>query len=158
MFSAVLPCQGGRQSTLCITLPSDVDVGQSLLHHWQAKISLLGLALEMQHYLQGTISKSIKSEFATLKVTISVKHEVACSLSGVVICELVCSHTMTSLFALLFSINSHLSFSLTFPSPPFSLFLLSLPFFLPSLLFLFFSRSRQQLAASFSMCYHWIHI
>jgi len=30
-----------------------MDVGQSLLLQWQAKLSLFGMALEMEHYLQG---------------------------------------------------------------------------------------------------------
>ena len=53
MFSAALECQCGHEAVLCVDLPPEVDVGQSLLLQWQAKLSLLGMALEMDHYLQG---------------------------------------------------------------------------------------------------------
>lgn len=53
MFSAALECQCGHEAVLCVDLPPDMDVGQSLLLQWQAKLSLFGMALEMEHYLQG---------------------------------------------------------------------------------------------------------
>jgi len=53
VFSAALECQCGHEAVLCVDLPPDMDVGQSLLLQWQAKLSLFGMALEMEHYLQG---------------------------------------------------------------------------------------------------------
>ena len=53
VYAPILEVQDGqRVQHLVVHLES--DIGQVLCRDWQAKIVLLGLALELQHYLEGT--------------------------------------------------------------------------------------------------------